>query len=98
MSGVLSQEELLEVYATPPRIYAEYGSLNSDFGIAGCCSTWMSLAGTWAGAPTYGYDILNIYNQMLAWALPRDLQGAGLLAELPASSPTTQKPARTVLK
>ncbi len=80
MTGVLSQEELLEVYATPPHLTAEYGKPNSDFGIAGCCSTWMSLAGTWASAGTYGYDILNIYNQMVAWALPRDLRSAGLLS------------------
>jgi hypothetical protein len=93
MTGVLSQEELLEVYATPPHLTAEYGKPNSDFGIAGCCSTWLSLAGTWASTPTYGYDILNIYNQMVAWALPRDLLSAGLLTALPPSSRTTLKPA-----
>ena len=98
MSGVLSQEELLQVYATPPEA-TTYGRPNPDFGIAGCCSTWMSLAGTWASAGTYGYDILNIYNQMLAWALPRDLLSAGLLTSLPpATRPAvtaTTRPAKS---
>jgi Mannosyl-glycoprotein endo-beta-N-acetylglucosaminidase len=100
MTGVLSQEELLEVYATPAHPTAAYGKPSSNFGIAGCCSTWMSLAGTWASAGTYGYDILNIYNQMLAWALPRDLQSAGLLSSSarphgppPASRPVKPSPA-----
>ncbi len=91
MTGVLSQEELLEVYATPPHITAAYGKPATNFGIEGCCLTWMSLAGTWASSPAYGYDILNIYNEMLTWALPRDLAIVGLVPK-PAHAPT--KPSR----
>ena len=43
----------------------------------------MGLAGTWASSPAYGYDILKIYNEMLAWALPRELVSTGLLPKRP---------------
>jgi hypothetical protein len=95
MTGVLSQEELLEVYATPPHITAAYGKPATNFGIEGCCLTWMSLAGTWASSPAYGYDILNIYNEMLTWALPRDLASAGLVPK-PGPAPTrASRPAKS---
>lgn len=86
MTGVLSQEELLQVYATPPHLTATYGKPTQDFGIEGCCSKWMGLGGIWASSQAYGYDILNIYNQMLSWVLPRALHGAGL-GPAPASAP-----------
>ena len=96
MTGVLSQEELLEVYATPPHLAGTYGKPTSNFGIEGCCLTWMSLAGTWASSPAYGYDILNIYNEMLAWALPRELRSAGLLeAAAPALPRHLSRPAKS---
>jgi hypothetical protein len=88
MTGVLSQEELLQVYATPPHLAGEYGKPSSNFGIEGCCLTWMSLAGTWASSPAYGYDILNIYNKMLAWALPQELRSTGLLKSSPPPAPS----------
>jgi Mannosyl-glycoprotein endo-beta-N-acetylglucosaminidase len=95
MTGVLSQEELLEVYATPPHLAGTYGRPTSNFGIEGCCLTWMSLAGTWASSPAYGYDILNIYNQMLAWALPRALQSTGLLDAAPLLPRHLNQPAKS---
>jgi hypothetical protein len=36
---------------------------------AGCCSTWESLTGIWASDPSYGEQILLIYQQMLASAV-----------------------------
>ena len=95
MTGVLSQEELLEVYATPPHLTAAYGKPATNFGIEGCCLTWMALSGIWASSPAYGYDILNIYNEMLTWALPRELESAGLVpkpAPAPASRPVKSSP------
>jgi hypothetical protein len=88
MTGVLSQEELLQVYATPPHPTAAYGKPATNFGIAGCCLKWMALGGIWASSPTYGYDILNIYNQMLTWVLPRELHSTGLG---PAPPPVRQR-------
>jgi hypothetical protein len=95
MTGVLSQEELLQVYATPPHLAGEYGKPSSSFGIEGCCLTWMALAGTWASSPAYGYDILRIYNMMLSWALPRQLQSAGLLQRSPPAPSRSSRPAKS---
>jgi hypothetical protein len=95
MTGVLSQEELLEVYATPPHLAGTYGRPTSRFGIEGCCLTWMSLAGTWASSPAYGYDILNIYNEMLAWALPRELRSTGLLGDGASPQSGLTRPAKS---
>jgi hypothetical protein len=91
MTGVLSQEELLQVYATPPHLTATYGKPTQSFGIEGCCSKWMGLGGIWASSPAYGYDILNIYNQMLSWALPRELHRAGL-GPVPPTTPARARP------
>ena len=86
MTGVLSQEELLEVYATPPHLTAAYGKPATNFGIEGCCLTWMALSGIWASSPAYGYDILNIYNEMLTWALPPRTGEHGVGAETGAGA------------
>ena len=94
MTGVLSQQELLAVYATPPHPTGAYGGPTSDLGIAGCCTTWMALAGTWASSPAYGFDILTVYNDMLSWALPGELRRLGLVPlSAPASPPAKPAPA-----
>jgi hypothetical protein len=78
LAGVMAQEQLLEAYATPPSV-ASVSSLASP-GIEGCCRTWMGLSGVWASNPAYGYEILSVYEQMLAWAIPRQLSANGLLS------------------
>ena len=95
MTGVLSQEELLQVYATPPHLAGAYGKPSASFGIEGCCLTWMGLAGTWASSPAYGYDILKIYNEILAWALPRELLSTGLLEAAPAAHSPVSRPVKS---
>ncbi len=45
---------------------------------AGCCSTWESLTGIWASDPSYGEQILLIYQQMLASAVtPNETASTG---------------------
>jgi hypothetical protein len=95
MTGVLSQEELLQVYATPPHLAGAYGKPSASFGIEGCCLTWMGLAGTWASSPAYGYDILKIYNEILAWALPRELRSTGLLDAAPTGTSPVSRPVKS---
>ena len=70
MDGVGAQLELLEAYASPKPVPTP---LIGSVGVGGCCTTWTSLAGTWASSPTYGVAILTIYDQMLTWAIPRRL-------------------------
>jgi hypothetical protein len=82
MAGVLGQEGLLAQYAGGPVVPGAIGA----GGVYACCTTWMSLAGVWATNPGYGYEILSVYKEMLAWALAQEEQQAGLL---PAASPAT---------
>ena len=99
MTGVLSQEELLRGlrHASPPggrlrqtlRQFRDRGVL---FDVDGARRYW-------ASSPAYGYDILKIYNEMLAWALPRELGERRLVPKpapaghSPASRPVKSSPA-----
>jgi hypothetical protein len=78
LGGVMAQQELLNEYATPSEMASGPGSGAGNLGVAGCCQTWMGLAGVWASAPDYGYAILSIYKRMLDWALQSELQTVGL--------------------
>ncbi len=74
MAGALAQDTLLESYATPSQLSsADEGETQSP-GVAGCCSTWVSISGIWSTNPSYGFEILAIYNEMLAWVLSNELQ------------------------
>lgn len=74
--GVRAQIQLLRTYAQPgltaagladPPVIA---ALNpSSQSAEGCCRTWPSLTGVWATDPVYGQSILELYQDMLAWAL-----------------------------
>src|SRR5579875_1551965 len=75
LTGVTAQLELLDAYASPTPVDT---SVVGPLGVGGCCQTWMSLAGTWATNPGYGVEILNVYKEMLDWAIPRHLAAAGL--------------------
>ncbi len=46
-------------------------------GRSGCCQTWESLTGIWATDPTYGAQILSIYQEMLAFAARSGSGGSG---------------------
>jgi hypothetical protein len=78
MGGVIAQQELLNEYAAPSEMASGPGSGAGNLGVAGCCQTWMGLAGVWASAPDYGYAILSVYKLMLDWALRSELQTVGL--------------------
>lgn len=72
--GVLGQEQLLRIFAdgNPPAGSPApvLPSLRpADQGRRGCCSTWQALTGVWATDPTYGSQIMGIYQQMLSFAL-----------------------------
>ena len=97
MAGALAQDTLLESYATPSQLSsADEGETQSP-GVAGCCSTWVSISGIWSTNASYGFEILGIYNEMLAWVLSNELQQLHLVppakpeaagaSVLPASQP-----------
>ncbi len=72
--GVLGQTQLLRIFAdgNPPSggpgpVLAALAPGRQ--GRRACCPTWESLTGVWASDPTYGTQILGIYQQMLASAL-----------------------------
>jgi mannosyl-glycoprotein endo-beta-N-acetylglucosaminidase len=73
--GVVGQIQLLRIFATtsapPPGAPGPVlPSLTvSQQHEAGCCPTVESLTGVWATDPTYGSQILSIYQQMLGFAL-----------------------------
>lgn len=79
MAGVLSQEQLLESYASPVPEGRGFGSMAGS--VQGCCTTWLALSGVWATNPDYGYEILGIYKEMLDWAIPRQLFSDGLISQ-----------------
>jgi hypothetical protein len=97
MSGVLAQDSLLESYATPVQLSSADEGETVTSGVAGCCTTWISIGGIWSTNPSYGFEILGIYNEMLAWVLTSKLQQLHLVAPakpgvagaavLPASQP-----------
>jgi Mannosyl-glycoprotein endo-beta-N-acetylglucosaminidase len=97
MAGALAQDTLLESYATPSELSSADEGQTETPGVAGCCTTWISIGGIWSTNPSYGFEILAIYNEMLEWVLTNELQqlhlapppkpgvvGAGVL---PASQP-----------
>ncbi len=73
--GVVGQIQLLRIFATtsPPPAGAPGPVLPSltvsQQHEAGCCPSVESLTGVWATDPTYGSQILSIYQQMLGFAL-----------------------------
>jgi hypothetical protein len=74
--GVLGQEQLLRIFAggqgqpgAPPPVLPSLTPAQQ--GRSGCCQTWESLTGVWATDPTYGAQILTIYQHMLAYASNR---------------------------
>ncbi|MGH9078317.1 MAG: glucosaminidase domain-containing protein, partial [Acidimicrobiales bacterium] len=81
MAGVSAQLQLLDAYASPVLVPTP---LVGPVGVGGCCTTWISLSGTWATNPNYGYEILSVYKQILDWTLPRRLAAAGLGPPVPA--------------
>jgi flagellum-specific peptidoglycan hydrolase FlgJ len=74
VGGVLGQLQLLRIFAggqspaaaTPPPVLPSLTPAQQ--GRSGCCQTWESLTGVWATDPTYGAQILSIYQQMLVSA------------------------------
>ena len=92
MAGALAQDTLLESYATPVQLSSADEGQTESAGVAGCCSTWISIGGIWSTNPSYGFEILAIYNEMLAWVLSSELQQLHLV---PAAKPDA--PAAAVL-
>lgn len=70
--GVDGQLQLLRIFAggiAPQPIAPVVAALApGKQSRSGCCSTWESLTGVWATDPTYGAQILGIYNAMLQFA------------------------------
>jgi hypothetical protein len=70
--GVDGQLQLLRIFAggsAPDPIAPVLAALApSQEPRGGCCSTWEALTGIWATDPTYGTQILSIYQQMLQFA------------------------------
>jgi hypothetical protein len=71
--GVLGQLQLLRIFAggqsnagAPPPVLPSLTPAQE--GRSGCCQTWESLTGVWATDPTYGAQILTIYQGMLSFA------------------------------
>lgn len=74
LGGVLGQTQLLRIFADghppatgPAPVLAALTPAHQ--GRRACCQTWESLTGVWASDPTYGAQILGLYQQMLAAAL-----------------------------
>ena len=78
--GVLGQVQLLRIFAdrgpgpasAPPPVLPSLVPAHQVS--AGCCSTVEGLTGVWATDPSYGQQILAIYDQMLAYALANTSQ------------------------
>ena len=68
-AGVIGHVELLRIFAAGSMTGAYPSMVPSQEMSAGCCSTVESLTGVWASDPTYGQQILEIYSQMLSYAL-----------------------------
>lgn len=72
--GVLGQTQLLRIFADGDPPSGAPGPVLAALvpgrqGRRGCCPTWESLTGVWASDPTYGTQILGIYQGILAFAL-----------------------------
>ena len=73
--GVVGQTQLLRIFATTaPEPPGAPGPVLPSLTVnqqheAGCCPSVESLTGVWATDPTYGAQILGIYQQMLDFAL-----------------------------
>lgn len=71
-TGVLGQEQLLRIFAAggspaggPPPVLDALDPAHQ--GRRGCCSTWEALTGVWASDPTYGGQIMAIYQAILSF-------------------------------
>ncbi|HWG74530.1 MAG TPA: glucosaminidase domain-containing protein [Acidimicrobiales bacterium] len=76
LMGVRGQLQLLHAYAVPGLVSSELPDppaipeVTPDIqSRRGCCQTWQSLTGVWATDPIYGPVILNLYQQMLDFAM-----------------------------
>lgn len=73
--GVDGQLELLQIFsggsAPDPMAPVLAALVPAQEARRGCCSSWQSLTGIWATDPTYGSQILGIYQQMLEFAAGR---------------------------
>jgi hypothetical protein len=74
-TGVAAQVERLHAYAVKGTASRPLTGLVR---VAGCCPTWLALAGVWATNPTYGYAIMKTYRGMIEWALNKRSAEAGL--------------------
>jgi hypothetical protein len=80
--GVRAQIQLLAAYAQPGITSADYArpavrTIPERLGVRGCCGTWMALSGVWATGPGYGTKILELYNELLAFAVARSATAVG---------------------
>jgi N-acetylmuramoyl-L-alanine amidase len=86
-AGVIGQMQLLRLFAdggpapkaAPPPVLPALAPARLSH--RGCCQTWEALTGVWASDPSYGIEILSLYQDMLAYA-----SGPGEPAQ-PATSP-----------
>ena len=76
LMGVRGQLQLLRAYAVPGLVSSQLPDppvipeVTPDIqSRRGCCQTWQSLTGVWATDPIYGPVILNLYQQMLDFAM-----------------------------
>ncbi len=77
-TGVLGQMQLLHIFATggiapnpaPPTVVPALRPVGRAG--RGCCPTWESLTRRWATDPTYGAQILTLYEGMLEQAMAQD--------------------------
>jgi hypothetical protein len=80
-AGVIGQLQLLRIFAdagAPPRgapAPALPALVPARQGRRGCCATWESLTGVWATDPSYGAQILSLYEGMLVFAASPTSQG-----------------------
>ena len=67
--GVIGHLKLLRIFSAGSMSGAYPSMVPTQEISVGCCSTIESLTGVWATDPTYGQQILDIYSQMLSYAL-----------------------------
>jgi hypothetical protein len=82
-SGVRAHIQLLRTWADPTLTTAELAAPPVLASLApaeqferGCCQTWNSLTGTWASDPHYATVVLDVYLDMVAFAVAQ-AQGRG---------------------
>jgi hypothetical protein len=78
-AGVRGQIQLLRTYADPTLTTAELASPPplavldpQDQAVRGCCPTWNSLTGVWASDGHYGATVLDVYAELLAFAVAEE--------------------------